>query len=73
MYALELSDRLAIDMLSRDVVLDELSDWSKSNDDRDILVDRLSSRLWMALEKFAAQKYVDQSRVYVSDLIVILR
>lgn len=69
METLELSDRLALDMLCRSSILDAICKWAKGEGRREFL----SKELWDALEKFAINKYVDQSQVYVNGLTIVLR
>lgn len=69
MSALDLSDRLALDLLSRDIVLDALREWAESGQKRY----SLSDVLWKALENFASNKYVDQSQGHIRELTADFR
>lgn len=73
MESLELSDRLALDMLCRSSVLDALCNWAKNSNSINASYKTLPDILWKSLEEFAANKYVDHSQVHVNGLIDVLR
>lgn len=69
MNPLELSDRLALDMLNRDAVLDAIRLWCEKEHDPN----SLAKTLWSALNTFAANKYIGQSQTHIGELTADFR